>query len=255
MKNDIIDNLDIEYKIVLNRALKNAIQIFSDNLLNLTLGGSGGKGNIIKNWSDLDIYVLLKKYDILKVVEFMKSIEEFRIHVGTTFYTINEVKNNFLDVKTFIMCYEKQNYNVNPTLYGQDVFNTINHEELIEMEYKNFPNVLHDFRRRYIEALKSNKIEKTYIKKLLILVKKILNVHYGIFIYGYKDSFDELNRILKFDEKLTEMESFDIMKVIDNMEGNKDKILSYSEFLLKYIEKNVDRKEERKWEKELVLGR
>ena len=64
-----------------------------------------------------------------------------------------------------------------------------------------------------------------------------------------------INRILKFDEKLTEMESFDIMKVIDNMEGNKDKILSYSEFLLKYIEKNVDRKEERKWEKELVLGR
>ena len=45
------------------------------------------------------------------------------------------------------------------------------------------------------------------------------------------------------------------MKVIDNMEGNKDKILSYSEFLLKYIEKNVDRKEERKWEKEVVLGR
>ena len=123
------------------------------------------------------------------------------------------------------------------------------------MEYKNFPNVLHDFRRRYIEALKSNKIEKTYIKKLLILVKKILNVYYGIFIYGYKDSFDELNRILKFDEKLTEMESFDIMEVIDNMEGNKDKILSYSEFLLKYIEKKVDRKEERKWEKELVLGR
>ena len=64
-----------------------------------------------------------------------------------------------------------------------------------------------------------------------------------------------INRILKFDEKLTEMESFDIMKVIDNMEGNKDKILSYSEFLLKYIEKKVDRKEERKWEKELVLGR
>ena len=45
------------------------------------------------------------------------------------------------------------------------------------------------------------------------------------------------------------------MEVIDNMEGNKDKILSYSEFLLKYIEKKVDRKEERKWEKELVLGR
>ena len=86
-------------------------------------------------------------------------------------------------------------------------------------------------------------------------MKKILNVYYGIFIYGYKDSFDELNRILKFDEKLTEMESFDIMEVIDNMEGNKDKILSYSEFLLKYIEKKVDRKEERKWEKELVLGR
>ena len=74
-------------------------------------------------------------------------------------------------------------------------------------------------------------------------------------MYGYKDSFDELNRILKFDEKLTEMESFDIMEVIDNMEGTKDKILSYSEFLLKYIEKKVDRKEERKWEKELVLGR
>ena len=40
-----------------------AKEIFNDNLCNITLGGSGGKGKIIDKWSDLDFYIILRRYD------------------------------------------------------------------------------------------------------------------------------------------------------------------------------------------------
>ena len=46
------------YKEKLNDVVKEAITIFHNNLKSITLGGSGGKAEIIPFWSDLDIYIL-----------------------------------------------------------------------------------------------------------------------------------------------------------------------------------------------------
>ena len=250
----IISKLPLEYHNQLVNVVSDAIAIFKDNLINITLGGSGGKGNVINGWSDLDVYIVLNIYNTSQVSEFMKTINNSNIHTGTTFYTLAEVENDVVDMKTKVMLYERQYFDVNPTLYGIDIFKEVSYEDIRNNDKANFPNVLHDVRRRYIELCYTRKVDKVFIKKLLVLAKCILN-NYNIFTYGYGPTFKKLFQLL-YDQNidLTEVKDFDILSVINDLENSAEEIIKFSEFLLSYIG-NVYNKGGLRWEKELVLER
>ena len=234
IETEIINKLPMHYKETLNNVINIAIKIFNDNLINLTLGGSAGKGNVIDNWSDLDLYIILYSYDIEQVKYFMKNISSFEIHIGTTFYTIHEIKNNLIDGKTKSMLYEKQNFNVNPILYGSDIFNLISYNIVQENDINNFPNILHDFRRRFIELCNGKDLDKIYIKKMTVLIKCYLS-YYNIFSYGYKETIEKLYKVLD----LTSSFDFDIIYVIHNMNKSKNIVILFSKFLLEIIENDT----------------
>lgn len=232
----------IKYIELINRVVNSMISIFDDNLITIVLGGSGGKGNIIEGWSDIDLYVILKTYDVYAISDITKYISKEKIHIGITYYLYGEVVNNIIDGKTKIMLYEKQVYKVNPTLYGSDtIFNKISYREVKQNDKNSFPAVLHDIRRKYMNLYtnKDEKIEKTYIKKLLVLVKCILN-YYDIFSYGYDKTFTKFKLLcdLKYGE-LTSINNFNIMKVINNINSSKEYVLKFSFELFKLIEKNL----------------
>ena len=86
---------------------------------------------------------------------------------------------------------------------------------------------------------KNEKLDKTYIKKLLVLVKCILN-YYDIFSYGYDKTFTKFKLLcdLKYGE-LTNIYDFNIMKVINNINNSKDDVLKFSFELFKLIERNL----------------
>ena len=158
------NNYPKEYKKELVKVLNVATNVFGNNLLSITIGGSGGKDNIIDGWSDLDIYFILKDYIVFQVTSFEKQFVDDSIHVGTTYYTLDEVETNNIDNKTKVMIYEKNNYYVNPTLYGDDYYNDVSYEEILCNDKNAFPVVLQALRRMYIEVLNgSRKIDKTYM--------------------------------------------------------------------------------------------
>ena len=251
---ETIDKMPIDYKIGLNKTIRNALITFKENLINITLGGSGGKGNIIEGWSDLDLYIILNDYDVEQVAKFMNSIKDINVHVGTTYYTRNEIEKGIIDTKTKVMLFEMQKFDVNPILYGENVFKEIDYDDIKISDINNFPNVLHDMRRRYIELYNGKDLDKEYVKKLLVLVKCLLRSE-DIFTYGYKYTFDTLFKKLSSENiELTGVEDFDIMYVINNMKDAKESVVNFSNFLLNYIE-NVYNKGGVVWKKELVLGR
>ena len=256
MESEIISKLPEKYRIALYSIINYACISFGNNLFNLTLGGSGGKGKIIEGWSDLDIYIILFNYDAEQIVSFTKHLNNISIHVGTTYYTLSELSCNMIDCKTKVMCYEKQNFNVNPTLYGIDIFNLVTHDEIIAADIRNLPNILHDVRRRYIDLIgnSDNVVTKPYIKKLLVLLKCILSC-YGIFSYGYDTTvlkFNELAEKENFD--LTPISDFDIMSAINNIENAKESVTKFSAFVLNFVDKYYQKEGvKNKWEKELVL--
>ena len=248
----MINKLPEKYKKKLELILETAQNIFDDNLINIILGGSGGKGNIIENWSDLDIYIIFKEYNKEQIINFLQSIKKDEIHVGITYYTENEFKNGIIDLKTKVMLYEKQNYNLNPTLYGEDIELNIDLEDIIFNDKINFPNILHEFRRLYINLSISeeNKVEKSYIKKMLVLMKTILRSYYSEFSYGYLQT---LNLFYETMEKegylLIDNSHFDIIDVIKNISNSKEKTLKFSEILLGFAEVNEKKERVRIYEK------
>ena len=221
-----------EYKKVLMIAMKKINEELGEDLLSITLGGSGGKNKIIQGWSDLDIYVIVKKHNINKFKNIQKELECLPIHIGLTIYTIEEVENNFVDYKTKVMIYEKNNFNVNPTLYGNEYFQNVTLEDILKNDLLNYPQVLQMFRRMYVEVLNGNKkIDKTYVKKMLVLVKCILSCN-NIFTYGYDEVYE------KFMNISNNINIGSLQSAIMDLESNNDYILNLSSQIIEYTEQN-----------------
>lgn len=227
------------YKLKIIEVLKVAFKTFGDNLQSVTLGGSGGKNKLIPGWSDLDFYIVLKKYDIDQIKKFMKIDLSNDIHIGTTFYTEREILNNIIDNKTKIMIYEKYHYNVNPTFYGEEIFRRNTFDEVKNNDINAFPNVLHEFRRKFIELDSGTvKLDKKYIKKMLVLLKCILS-HFDIFATELEEVVGEfINLCNKEFNQCTTSYKFDILNVIKNIDTSKDEVILFSKYILNFIESN-----------------
>lgn len=236
------DNFPLEYGITIKAAVQLAINQFNNNIYSIILGGSGGKNGIVVGCSDIDLYIILKRYSIEDVTYFSKKIEKFKIHIGVTVYSIDELDNGWIDGKTKVMLYEKRHYKVNPTLYGKTIDKKIDYSEIIQNDRQNLPNVLHECRRRYIDIVnKQMNVDKKYLKKLLVLIKCFLNTE-GIFSYGYQQVLEDLKKYLKEQKKidiLTRIESFDIISAIKNPMKKQPAILFFSATVLLFISEEL----------------
>lgn len=237
-------NYPEHYKKTLIDLIDIAQEELKDNLLSITLGGSGGKNKIIEGWSDLDVYIILEKYDINQISNLEKRLSNNKIHIGLTFYNLYQIENDLIDFKTKIMIYEKKNYNVNPTLYGQEYFKDVDYEVVYENDLMNYPQVLQNFKRMYIEVLNDNRrIDKTYMKKMLVLIKCILS-NFEIFAYGYNEVHREFYKILYGEEQ-----KFCFEEVLKNLEENEEYIIRISSEIIKYTENTELFKKENSYQK------
>lgn len=186
-----------KYNIIINDLIKKAKLFFKDKLINITLGGSGGKDDIIDNWSDLDMYIVLKLYDYKTIIIFNKELLKYEVHIGITYYTKNDILQKNIDFKTYVMIYEKYNYNVNPTLYGNEIYKKmIPSFDMIKSNDKlSLVNNLNQLKRDIINQIDLTDSKKlyNYIKKLTIVVKCILTQQ-NYFEYGYKNVFDKFKK-------------------------------------------------------------
>ena len=123
---------------------------------------------------------ILKRYDFDNVGLFDKLLSKFNIHIGTTYYSIDEVESMCLDSKTKVMIYEKNNFHVNPTLYGKDYFKNVDYADIRISDVNNLPSVLHEVRRMHISALNNeNNISGKYLKQIyypLLLVEVLVRI-------------------------------------------------------------------------------
>ena len=219
-------NISKEYKKVIEYVIKIAKEIYKDNLNSLFLAGSTGKGEMIDGWSDLDIYIITNKLDLESNKKFYElSLKEEKIHIGTTFYTIDNINNLFVDAKTIISIYEYQNYNVNAFIYGKINFPKIEYSYLVNRTAKPLINeAIQAVIREYNNYLISEKNLKSLVKKLTVLLKIYLNLNYETFTFGYKNVFET------YFEK-TNTNYIDIKKIIKTNDMEKEMIKTTNEIL------------------------
>lgn len=234
-----IEELPKEYFLAINETVKSAKYIFKSNLISIILGGSCGKNNPIIGWSDIDLYIILKKYNPKTIRNFNKVIKKNNLHIGVTYYSLLEVDNASFDGKTKIMLYEKQNFNVDPTLYGFCYIEKISYKEVVRNDYNNLPNIIHEFRRMYIDLMDKEIFDKKYIKKLLILIKCYLNTK-GLFLYGYENVVMEFLNI--YNKNSTKRYKFDIISAMTCAGNHRQKVLDFSERVLAFVIKDMEEK-------------
>ena len=227
-----------KYLRVLEESAHIIISSFKDNLVNITLGGSGGKNEIIEGHSDLDLYVITKKTNVEQISNVLKRIDKLDIHVGITYYTSYQVKNKLIDNKTKIMIYEKRKLNLNPSIYGYFDYPSITYKEVVENDKNNLPNVNHVLIRECAYALKDkNKINTKYIKKMFVLIKCYLNTK-NIFSYGYARSLKLFKEICNDNE--IKNYKIDIEKCLKNISEYKEMVLDFSLKIIEYINRELE---------------
>ena len=238
-QNGLLDNFPTDYLDTLIKSVNIAFDIFKDDILSITLGGSGGKNLIHEGWSDLDLYFILKEFSINKICKCNEELDNIgKIHVGTSFYTLLEVENDMVSVNTKVMIYEKYKYNLNPTIYGKDYFKPISYQTIRNYDVYNLPNILFEYKRMIFD-LKNEKtvLNRLHIKKMLILIKSVLNYH-NIFSFGYEEVILKYTRLCK-EKGFNSNKSINIIILIDdyeNIENYKNQFIDFSEDIFKFIQ-------------------
>jgi len=204
-----ITNIPNNYQNVLLDTIEISKEIYKDNLIDIFLAGSGGRGHIIENWSDIDLYIITNHFDIEKNLLFYNKIEKnnYDIHIGTTFYTKKMIENLDIDSKTFASFYEYQNYNLNTFIYNNIKIKKIEFKNIIssDKEFNNLIQVV--LRELYKYKLFKNNF-KTLIKKITLLIKIYIIKNKKEYVYNYNNIFNKFNDIINLNKEI------DIEKII-----------------------------------------
>lgn len=212
MKNKKLDNIILpkEYNDTINDIILVAKNIYKDNLKAIFLAGSSGKGYVIEGWSDIDLYIITNYFDFNANNIFYKECLNKVIHIGTTFYTLDNVNKLNVDPKTIISIYEYQEYGVNRFIYNSIEFPKINYSYIIEKTANPIINdTIQAVIREYNNYILTKNNFKSLIKKLTVLLKIYLNKNYNTFTFGYKNVFDTYF-------KITHSKYIDIERIIKN---------------------------------------
>lgn len=239
-KYNLLNNFPKKYLETLSKSIDYSLEVFDNNILSITLGGSCGKNHIHEGWSDIDLYFVLKEYDIKTIIKYNDLIDNLNgITVSANFYTLKEVEKNMVSMKTKIMIYEKYKYDLNPNIYGDNYFKPVTYETIRSNDINNLPNILQEYKKMIILLKTSNaKLSRYYIKKMLILLKCVLNYH-NIFSFGYEEVILKFTRLCNdFKYPLTKKSGIDILIIIDdyeNIEKYKNQIIDFSEEIFEFI--------------------
>ena len=184
-----------------------AKQAYGDNLLMLVLAGSAGKGKFIENWSDLDVYVVLKERCTEQDKEF-ESLLPNDIHVGYTPCTKKEIQKGRINQRTKAMFYEL-NQGKNLILYKDSNYNppTISVDEILKGgdggEYANAISNLGKCLNgsgvaNRTDADKTDDISSKILKNIILLEKIALrNSNPAKVLSGYADTNRAFNGLLR----------------------------------------------------------
>ena len=165
-----------------------------DDLLFYAVTGSVARSDIIPGWSDIDVLIIIKKYNkkSISIIEKALTRNFSKIKIGLTFFSYSGFINEELckDPKTLYSFDLIEQKICKPRVIDQRIKHIILkiRQQKISSWYDtaSFAVVLHDYKRALLS--RGGHDEKTIFKKLTTLLKIILKQK-GIVSHGYDDVF------------------------------------------------------------------
>jgi hypothetical protein len=112
--------LPVKFREEIDAFIQNLKEIYQEDLLNITLYGSGASGEFVTNHSNLNILVILKSTELLVLKRASKTVKRFK-NLTPLFLTEKYILSS-CDVFPIEFLDMQENYRV---LYGQDVLKKI----------------------------------------------------------------------------------------------------------------------------------
>ena len=217
-------NIPDKYKNILLEIYDNVMKNLKDNILLFLIHGSAGRECMHKDWSDLDLIIVLKEYTFDDIEKIESYINKYDVKVGTTIYSKYEAESLLVDAKTLYSLFMLQEGKLKSTYYNNIKIPIIRYDDLVHKNMEVLPEAIHKLKR----LIYKNDVNDKAIIKTLNLIMKVLLINEGIFPQTYEDVFKT------FAEKYN-VNEFDIESCILSGEKNYEKVIEYSRYIIENI--------------------
>lgn len=171
--------------------------ILKRNLMLFMVTGSAGIGKIHKNWSDIDILIVTRYYNISDIKRINEVINRlYNIKIGTTIYSQKEFSNGMIDGKTMYSLLNVYAKNLYFNYYNKKLKIPIITLEMMKQKHiMLLPDYIHKLKR----LVYVNDYDKKAIIKTMNLIMKIYVVQKNIIPKEYEDVFSKFSSLYNFE--------------------------------------------------------
>lgn len=219
------------YSHIIESYVKKIKDRLKDNLEMIYIIGSSATKDVVVNWSDIDVIIVLKEY-IFEDIEIIKKVSNsYEIKIGNTLYSKKEFENKNIDSKTYYYLYLYNNGVMDITYLDKNlIIPKITFEECLLATRIVLLNDLHNLKRLLTYDFLSKQQLKTMYKKLYVIMKSVLIINKK-FPKNYEETFKMFSKDFNF-------EYFDYLKFIDDFRKDnvsRDYMRKYSYDFIIYI--------------------
>lgn len=198
--------------------------------------GSLGRGEVIPGWSDIDVLLVIKKYNkaIFEHINTALKKTGDDIKIGLTVFSLEEFNHAyFKDSKTYISIRLIREGYYQPRIMKPEI--QLPHQNKIVKKYmdiSDFSRLSHDIKR---ELLKKENYDEKKVYKLTIILLKICLYRKGIIALGYKEAIaSAIKNLPGFEIKIPEPEA-----IFTDSGGKSERYQIYLK-ILEWLRKNTN---------------
>lgn len=220
-----------KYSIYIDKYVNKMKESLKDKLKLLLIIGSSSSNEVIENWSDIDVIVVLDEYNF-KTIEIIKKISNsYPVKIGTTVYDKREFEEKNIDPKTIYHLYLYENgiidlqYKTNSISIPKIEFNDVYNNHVPYLYWR-----LHIYKRNFLYETLTKEQIKGIFKTTYLIMKAILIID-GETPKNYREVFKTFSK--KYDFPYYDFEKF-IYDYINDNEQYKN-VIDYGKVFLMYI--------------------
>ena len=166
------------YSFIIDSYVKKLKNTLKDNLEMIYIIGSSATNDVVDNWSDIDVMLVLKEYNFKDIETIKKISNGYKVKIGNTIYAKNEFENKRIDSKSFYYLYLYNNKILDMAYLNKDlIIPEVSFEECLLATRIVLFNDLHNLKRLLTYDFLSNQQLKTMFKKLYVIMKSILIIN------------------------------------------------------------------------------
>jgi len=224
-----------EYSPLIEEVYKEIRKALKSKIVFFNVIGSASSNEVFANWSDIDLIIVINKYDLNLINTIQDIVSRYQVKIGTTIYTKKEFENKLIDPKTYYYLYLvqkkiiKNHYCSNKLTLNQISFSELRNNYIIWLNEH-----IHAYKRSFI-SLDINNTSKRNIFKNTYLIMKALLVINGYTPNNYKEVFTLFSKEFNYPK-------YNYKKLINNAIKTgeiEDNIVIYGKKFAEYLSNDI----------------